>query len=479
MRRVLTPNTRKYAALVSVCFLGSCALPASPWVSSMSDSVLGRTFSGRISAVMEALVGAAALEITRIFESSVSELRLEIARSHTEVETLKRQLEASEKQILDRRTSRAPDISGPVRFSNADRETAVPGQGSEIKCGRPLGAEDSRSQLGGSVQDAPQQPHRVKDEESGIFEQAGPEVVTIIVKEELVEPDMKPQLVETRRPGRSSPGVQGFKGPGPGDGAGQENSWFRPQPIRDHTASSCFSVPGIGGAPRRPGPPGTDYCLQGFNGLGHDRRTVTCSGMVGEGSQNVSRTLRTVCRQPRHSAPDAPQPHSVSTPDQFQPCVPPGHRVPRATGLADGSEVQLVPSQQKAEPQSKRKRRSVLSTTTDRPYSCAVCNKGFISPSHLDMHIRVHTGERPFSCGQCGMRFAQKGNLRAHQRQVHQGKRPFPCPECGKRFTKRGNLRTHQQQVHLGKRPYPCSHCSKAYFSQKDLKIHEQVHSGE
>lgn len=39
--------------------------------------------------------------------------------------------------------------------------------------------------LGGSVQDAPQQPHRVKDEESGVFEQAGPEVVTIIVKEEV------------------------------------------------------------------------------------------------------------------------------------------------------------------------------------------------------------------------------------------------------------------------------------------------------
>lgn len=98
----------------------------------MSDSVLGRTFSGRISAVMEALLGAAALEITRIFENSVSELRLEIARSHTEVETLKRRLEASEKQIQDRRTSRAPDISGLVRFSNADPETAVLEQGSGV-----------------------------------------------------------------------------------------------------------------------------------------------------------------------------------------------------------------------------------------------------------------------------------------------------------------------------------------------------------
>ncbi|XP_048827598.1 uncharacterized protein LOC125705200 [Brienomyrus brachyistius] len=494
--RFFTPKTRKYAVLVGVFFLDSCALPASPWVSSMSDSVLNRTFSSRISAVMEALLGAASLEITRIFDSSVSELRLEIVRSRTEVETLKRRLEASEKQAQDRRTNRAPDTSGPVRFSNADPETSVPEQGSEIKGGRPLGAEDALAQLGDSVQDAPKQPHRVKDEVtigvSGVFEQAGPEVVTIIVKEELVEPDMKPQLVEPdmkpqlveiRRPGRSSLGMQGFKRPGPADGAGQENSWFRPQPVRDQTASSCFSAP-----PRRPGPLGTDYCLQGFNGLGHERRTVTCSAMVGgqepgslvgEGSQNVSRTLRTVCRQPRCSAPDALQPHSVATPVQFQPRLPPGHRVPRATGLADGSEVQLVPSQQKAEPQSKRKRRSVLSTTTDRPYSCALCNKGFISPSHLDMHIRVHTGERPFSCGQCGMRFAQKGNLRAHQRQVHQGKRPFPCPECGKRFTKRGNLRTHQQQVHLGKRPYPCAHCNKAYFSQKDLKIHEQVHSGE
>uniref|UniRef100_A0A8C9WC12 C2H2-type domain-containing protein n=1 Tax=Scleropages formosus TaxID=113540 RepID=A0A8C9WC12_SCLFO len=154
----------------------------------------------------------------------------------------------------------------------------------------------------------------------------------------------------------------------------------------------------------------------------------------------------------------------------YQPCLLSVREISGVNRAAESLQAQYTVKQGKATTPIQPQRQSVHSAAGERPYSCSLCLKGFISPSHLNMHMRVHTGERPYCCPQCGMRFAQKGNLRAHQRQVHQGKRPFPCPECGKRFTKRGNLRTHQQQVHLGKRPFPCTECGKGYFSQKDLK---------
>ncbi|KAI5300398.1 hypothetical protein KEM56_002490, partial [Ascosphaera pollenicola] len=51
-----------------------------------------------------------------------------------------------------------------------------------------------------------------------------------------------------------------------------------------------------------------------------------------------------------------------------------------------------------------------------RKYQCTLpgCGKAFYQKTHLDIHMRAHTGDKPFLCKEpgCGQRFSQLGNLK-------------------------------------------------------------------
>ncbi|KAH7378497.1 zinc finger protein-like protein OZF [Phaeosphaeria sp. MPI-PUGE-AT-0046c] len=110
-------------------------------------------------------------------------------------------------------------------------------------------------------------------------------------------------------------------------------------------------------------------------------------------------------------------------------------------------------------------------------YQCHMpdCHKSFYQKTHLEIHIRAHTGAKPFECKApgCGQRFSQLGNLKTHERR-HTGERPYSCEVCGKTFAQRGNVRAHKI-VHQQIKPFTCrlDDCGKQFTQLGNLKSHQ------
>ena len=80
---------------------------------------------------------------------------------------------------------------------------------------------------------------------------------------------------------------------------------------------------------------------------------------------------------------------------------------------------------------SKRQRR--------KNHQCRICDKHFETPSHLKIHIRVHSGQKPFKCKVCDQCFSQSGSLTQRMR-IHSGQKPYKCYVCDQCFSQSGSL---------------------------------------
>lgn len=103
-------------------------------------------------------------------------------------------------------------------------------------------------------------------------------------------------------------------------------------------------------------------------------------------------------------------------------------------------------------------------------YSCGICKKVFKRRKILRRHERFHTGEKPYSCSVCSKTFALRKSLRRHQR-FHTGERPHTCTQCNKSFRLRENLKAHLR-FHTGEKPFSCSTCGKTFRIMRNRDKH-------
>ncbi|XP_066481968.1 zinc finger protein 214-like [Tiliqua scincoides] len=177
--------------------------------------------------------------------------------------------------------------------------------------------------------------------------------------------------------------------------------------------------------------------------------------------------------------------------------------------------------------------------SSDKPYKCPECDKGFIhkvdfwrhlqnvhkversktlkngslvtEPSmHGDQHLacQVYLGEscrelpKPYICPTCSKSFRTSNLLSKHKvihrkdklhkcqkckrtfvhlitlkrhLKTHIGERPFYCEVCSRPFTRLPSLHRHQR-IHTGEKPYSCPYCDQGFSVLSSLKRHERIH---
>lgn len=115
-----------------------------------------------------------------------------------------------------------------------------------------------------------------------------------------------------------------------------------------------------------------------------------------------------------------------------------------------------------------------------RNFFCSIsgCEKSYTKKSHLDTHIRTHTGETPFACNQkdCNKEFARSDELTRHLR-MHKGEKPFQCHFCLRHFSRSDHMTSHIR-THTREKPYPCTadECDKKFARSDELSRHAKVH---
>ncbi|KAG5875965.1 hypothetical protein JTB14_034386 [Gonioctena quinquepunctata] len=112
-----------------------------------------------------------------------------------------------------------------------------------------------------------------------------------------------------------------------------------------------------------------------------------------------------------------------------------------------------------------------------KPYKCEICSKEFILRAQLDVHSYKHKPNKPYTCTICKKSFSIQSKLSRHSA-VHSVVKSHICSVCGNAYRSKESLKIHLI-IHKGEKPYGCKFCTARFSNQSNLNKHSTVHSKE
>ena len=104
---------------------------------------------------------------------------------------------------------------------------------------------------------------------------------------------------------------------------------------------------------------------------------------------------------------------------------------------------------------------------------CPICDKQFITASHMKKHIKYeHEGEK-YKCDFCQNVYNSQQAKIYHQKLKHAPtQNVLKCSECKKVFSSQVALKSHLKYVHTSQKKISCTRCDQTFKQIKNLRAH-------